>query len=163
MSTPAASTTVTPSPGLAARLRGLGPIPRAAIVAVVLALIIGVVLSLVDSATRSADTTGAPSSSLSTGSDGLGAYADLLRQYNFEVGDLRGPIKLEQLRRSDTVVLLDAEHQPTPAEISALRRFVLAGGRLIAGGGETSVWLRELTGGAARMVAARHQDRLSGR
>ncbi len=150
MSTPAASATVVPSPGLAARLRGLGPIPRAAIVAVVLALIIGVVLSLVDSATRSADTTGAPSSSLSTGSDGLGAYADLLRQYNFEVGDLRGPIKLEQLRRSDTVVLLDAEHQPTPAEIGTLRRFVLAGGRLIAGGGETSVWLRELTGGAPK-------------
>ncbi|HEX7520873.1 MAG TPA: DUF4350 domain-containing protein [Acidimicrobiia bacterium] len=150
MSTPATPATVVPSSGLAARFRGLGPIPRAVIVAAVLAVIVGVVLSLVNSATRSADTTGAPSSSLSTASDGLGAYADLLRQYDFEVGDLRGPIKLEQLRRSDTVVLLDAEHQPAQAEIGALRRFVLAGGRLIAGGGETSAWLRELTGGAPK-------------
>jgi hypothetical protein len=150
MSTPAASATVAPSSGLAARLRGLGPIPRAVIGAIVLAIIVGIVLSLVDSATRGADTTGAPSSSLSTASSGLAGYADLLRRYNYDVSDLRGPIKLNQLSRVDTVVLLDAEHEPTRAEIGALRTFVVTGGRLIAGGGETSAWLRQLSGGAPK-------------
>ncbi len=90
---------------------------------------------------------GPTSSSYATASDGLAAYADLLSLGGHPVTRLRASPARAGLDPRTTVVLLDPE-VIVPADVAALRRFVSAGGRLIAGGGGNGsrppAWLSEL-------------------
>ena len=113
--------------------RRLHPALRAVIVLVVLAVVVNVALSLLDSSTRGADETAPQSSSLSTGRDGLAAYAELLRRNNRDTDEQRGDVTDTGLSPADTLVVLDPVGFDRDEE-RAVRRFVERGGRLVAGG-----------------------------
>lgn len=86
--------------------------------------------------------TGPPSSSFSTSAPGVAAYAALLEEFDYEVEQLRGPLVTADLDRDWTLVLLE----PLPSEtggLSAVRSFVSAGGRLIAGGRDPE-WVSQI-------------------
>jgi hypothetical protein len=88
-------------------------------------------------------TPGGPrSSSYATSRVGLAAYADLLGRAGHPIDQERNLPRRARLSRGDTVVLLDP---PAVAQrdVLALRAFVAAGGRLVAGGGDDT-WLRTL-------------------
>jgi Domain of unknown function (DUF4350) len=89
---------------------------------------------------------GPTSSSYATASDGLAAYADLLSLGGHPVTRLRASPAHANLDPRTTVVLLDPEIV-LRADVDALRRFVTAGGRLVAGGSEPGAWLSELLAG----------------
>jgi Domain of unknown function (DUF4350) len=113
--------------------RRLHPAARAAIVVVVLAIVVNIVLSLLDSSTRGADETAPQSSSLSTGRDGLAAYAELLRRNDHDTDAQRGDVTGTTPSSADTLVVLDPVGFDRDEERS-VRRFVERGGRLVAGG-----------------------------
>jgi Domain of unknown function (DUF4350) len=113
--------------------RGLHPAVRVGIVLVVLVVLVNVALTLLDSSTRGADETAPRSSSLSTGSDGLAAFAELLRRNERGTEALRGNLADAALDPRDTLVVLDPVGLDRE-ESQAIRRFVERGGRLIAGG-----------------------------
>ena len=113
--------------------RRLHPAVRVVIVLVVLVIVVNVALSLLDSSTRGADDTAPRSSSLSTGRDGLAAYAELLRRNGHDTEARRGLVTQTALVTADTLVVLDPvgfDHD----EERAARRFVARGGHLFAGG-----------------------------
>jgi hypothetical protein len=121
--------------------RRLHPAARVAIVLVILVVVVNVVLSLLDSSTRGADETEPRSSSLSTGSEGLGAYAELLRRNGHDTDAQRGDLTDSDLSPDDTLVVLDPLGLDRDEE-RAIRRFVQDGGRLVAGGsGDAEVLL----------------------
>ena len=70
--------------------RRLHPAVRVVIVIVALAVVVNIALSLLDSSTRGADDTAPRSSSLSTGREGLAAYAELLRRNDHATEAQRG-------------------------------------------------------------------------
>jgi hypothetical protein len=113
--------------------RRLHPAARAVIVVVVLAVVVNLVLSLLDSSTRGADETAPRSSSLSTGRDGLAAYAELLRRNDHDTDAQRGDVTDTALSPADTLVVLDPVGFDRDEE-RAVHRFVERGGRLVAGG-----------------------------
>lgn len=76
---------------------------------------------------------GPPSSSYSTGPNGVAAFAELLARNDFELERLRVPLGETPLDPGDTLVLLDALPPPGGAQ-DDLERFVRAGGRLVTGG-----------------------------
>lgn len=86
---------------------------------------------------------GTPSSSYSTASDGLNGYAQLLQRSGHPIARLRSRPAAARLDPGQTVVLLNPDVL-TRADVNALRTFVVAGGRLIAGGREPDPWLAEL-------------------
>jgi hypothetical protein len=87
---------------------------------------------------------GPRSSSYATGGDGLAAYAELVADAGHAVErDRRKPHEREP-DPADTVVLLDAGFV-RGNDAAALRRFVEAGGRLVAGGGDPD-WIRRIVG-----------------
>ncbi len=89
-------------------------------------------------------TPGGPrSSSHATGPLGLAAYAELLARSGHPVTRLRERLDEAALDPADTLVLLDPQ-ELAPQEARALRRFVAAGGRLVAGGAGPAPWLRAL-------------------
>ena len=112
-----------------------------------LGLLAGViVLNLGLAALRSATggTPGGPtSSSYATASDGAAAFASLLAGAGHEVVRERVTPQRAALDPSDTVVVLDAPFV-LPEDASALRRFLLRGGRLIASSSQGSSWLRRV-------------------
>ena len=113
--------------------RRLHPAVRAVIVLVALAVVVNVALSLLDSSTRGSDETAPRSSSLSTGRDGLAAYAELLRRNDHDTDARRGVVTDTALSTADTLVVLDPvgfDHD----EERVARRFVARRGRLLAGG-----------------------------
>jgi len=113
--------------------RRLHPAVRVVIVIVVFAVVVNVALSLLDASTRGADQTAPRSSSLSTGRDGLAAYAELLRRNDHDTEARRGVVTNPALATADTLVVLDPvgfDHD----EEGVARRFVAGGGRLLAGG-----------------------------
>jgi hypothetical protein len=112
-------------------------------VLVVVIVLVNIALALLDSSTRGADETAPRSSSLSTGSDGLAAYAELLRRNDHETHAQRGSIADATLRPSDTLVVLDPVGLDE-REARDVRRFVTHGGRLVAGGASTATLLRAL-------------------
>ena len=119
--------------------RRLHPAVRAAIVLVALVVVVNIVLSLVDSSTRGSDDTAPRSSSLSTGRDGLAAYAELLRRNGRDTEAQRGDVTADALASADTLVVLDPVGLDRGEE-RAVRQFVARGGRLLAGGpGATSL------------------------
>lgn len=83
--------------------------------------------------------TDSPSSSYSTGPTGSGAYAELLRRFDYPVERIRGDLDRAAFRPGSTLVILDA--QLSEAEIRDVARFVRAGGRLVAGGAGAEEWL----------------------
>jgi hypothetical protein len=86
---------------------------------------------------------GPASSSYATAPHGLAAYADLLRRAGHSVVRLRDVPGEADLDPASTVVVLDPE-SPNVSDAEALRAFVEAGGRLLAGGALSDVWLDEL-------------------
>jgi hypothetical protein len=86
---------------------------------------------------------GPPSSSYSTAPDGLAAYASLLAQSGHRVSRLRVAPARARLDPARTIVVLDPGLL-LPTDMSALRRFVVAGGRLITGGSYPRAWLTGL-------------------
>lgn len=87
---------------------------------------------------------GPTSSSYATGPDGLAGYFSLLAGDGHQVERLRTFPSRTELSADDTAVVLDPGFVSTE-DAQALRAFVERGGRLlIGGGGESSVWLREL-------------------
>jgi hypothetical protein len=95
--------------------------------------------ALIDAATGGVP--GGPrSSSYATGRDGLAAYYDLVRDFGHPVERRRGDGALDP---STTVVVLDP-HDIGASDTRALRDFVRAGGRLVAGGGDPASWLGEI-------------------
>lgn len=120
--------------------RRLHPAVRAVIVFVLLVVVVNIVLSLVDASTRGSDDTAPRSSSLSTGRDGLAAYAELLRRNGHDTEAQRGEVTAAALSASDTLVVLDPVGLGGDEE-RAVRRFVERGGRVLAGGpGATGVF-----------------------
>jgi hypothetical protein len=113
--------------------RGLHPAVRAVTVIVALVVVVNIVLFLVDSSTRGSDDTAPRSSSLSTGRDGLAAYAELLRRNGHATDAQRGDVTATVLASTDTLVVLDPVGLDHDEEL-AVRRFVERGGRLLAGG-----------------------------
>jgi len=107
---------------------------------VLLVGVVNIVLSLVDASTRGSDDTAPRSSSLSTGRDGLAAYAELLRRNGHDTEAQRGEVTAAALSASDTLVVLDPVGLGGDEE-RAVRRFVERGGRVLAGGpGATGVF-----------------------
>jgi hypothetical protein len=86
-----------------------------------------------------ADPGGPTSSSYATAPTGLAAYADLLVRDGHRVTQVRETPARARLDPGSTVVLLDPR-DVAPADALALRRFLDAGGRLVAGGAEPQ-WL----------------------
>ena len=113
--------------------RRLHPAVRVVIVIVALAVVVNIALSLLDSSTRGADETAPRSSSLSTGREGLAAYAELLRRNDHRTEAQRGSVTDAALSPADTLVVLDPVGIDSDEE-RAVRRFVEDGGRLVAGG-----------------------------
>ena len=89
-------------------------------------------------------TPGGPrSSSYATGGDGLAAYASLVARAGHPVRRLRTAAADTALDPATTLVVVDPAFV-TPDDSSALRRFVEAGGRLVAGGADSEAWLRRV-------------------
>jgi Domain of unknown function (DUF4350) len=83
---------------------------------------------------------GPASSSYATAPSGLAAYADLLAEDGHAVTQLRDAPARARLDPGSTVVILDPR-AVGHADARALRRFLDAGGRLVAGGAEEPRWL----------------------
>jgi hypothetical protein len=107
-----------------------------AVVAIVIA--VNLVLRELDRYTRSPG--GPESSSYATAPVGTAAYASLLRRFGHPVLQLRDPLDRAALDPKTTLVLVDPGAPVTPSEGNAVRSFVDAGGRLVAGGDPTG-WL----------------------
>lgn len=86
---------------------------------------------------------GPASSSYATDSQGLAAWAELLRRTRHTVVQLRTPLELARLPPADTVVVLDPEAL-LPAEGRRLLAFTEAGGRLVVGGSHSQSTLPAL-------------------
>jgi Domain of unknown function (DUF4350) len=91
------------------------------------------------------DPGGPTSSSYATAPTGLAAYADLLARDGRRVTQLRDAPARVRLDPGSTVVLLDPD-EVRRADARALRRFLDAGGRLVAGGAEDPGWLDAVLG-----------------
>lgn len=126
--------------GLRDRWRRLGRTTRAGLVVGTALVAVNLTLGALDSATRGADPAGPVSSSFSTNHQGLAAYAELLARAGHGTLPQRGALAKAQLDPRDTVVVLDAG-DISDADVEALRPFVGAGGRLVAGGTDPQ-WLR---------------------
>lgn len=124
---------------------------RGATIAVLGALALALLLMVIDGLTPSSS--GPTSSSYATAPEGLEGYADLLTTSGHTVTRLRLAPARARLDPRETLVLLDPSVL-LPADVSALRRFVAAGGDLIAGGQEPGAWLSELMSDPPRWSAA---------
>ncbi|HEX7132568.1 MAG TPA: DUF4350 domain-containing protein [Iamia sp.] len=123
----------------------VGPVKR--VVAVLLALVIGinVALAALDSVVGS-DPGGPTGSSFATGDDGVAAWADLLRGRGVEVESLRRPVGEADLPAGGTVVLVDPSDGPTPESVAALAGHLAAGGRVVTVGEAGAAYAGALLG-----------------
>ena len=102
---------------------------------------------------RLAPTPGGPEgSSYATAPAGAAAYAELLRRAGHPVRRVRTPLAERPLDPRSTLVVLDPE-RIEPEEARAIRRFVDAGGRLVAGGALVR-WLGRVLPSAPAWAAA---------
>ena len=90
--------------------------------------------------TRGGGRHGRHSSSYATVPTGVAAFAELLHQSGYRVERLRAELTRARLEPDATVVVLDPDALSRRAA-TRLRRFVEAGGRLIAGGADPGDWL----------------------
>jgi hypothetical protein len=86
---------------------------------------------------------GPTSSSYASAPDGIGAYAELLARSGHPVTRLRTALADAQLDPGRTLVLLDPDVL-AQRDVTAVRAFVSAGGRLVAGGQAPGAWLAGL-------------------
>lgn len=99
---------------------------------------------------------GPESSSYATGDDGLAAYAELVAEAGHPVTRRREAPHERSLDSAETAVLLDPGFVGTD-DAAALRRFVRAGGRLVAGG-QHAAWVRRILGPNVEWVSDRVED-----
>jgi hypothetical protein len=112
-------------------------------VGVLVAAVVAVNLAL-QRIDRATGTPGGPTSSaFATGPDGLAAYAELLDREGRGVRRLRTAPAESELDPSSTLVVLDPQGL-TREDTRALRTFVEAGGRLVAGGRLSGGWLVQI-------------------
>jgi Domain of unknown function (DUF4350) len=111
---------------------------------------LGLGAAVVDELTPSSS--GPASSSYATSADGLAGYAELLTRAGHGVARLRVAPARAALDPRSTVVLLDP-NLVLKEDVAALRRFVVAGGWLIAGGPQPGAWLSELIAGSPDWAA----------
>jgi hypothetical protein len=115
-----------------------------------------VVLALIVAATLinnfTPHSSGPSSSSYATAADGLAAYAGLLARNGHRVVRLRTAPAHAALDPRETLVFLDP-NVVLRDDVAALRRFVIAGGVLIAGGREPETWVSELIAGSPEWSA----------
>jgi len=116
------------------RRRGLKLAAALAAAVIVLALVLGQVFP---------GPSGPTGSSYATAPTGLGAYATLLARSGHPVTRLREVPSRARLSTASTLVVLDPTQILAP-DVAALRRFVAAGGTLVAGGQDPEAWLSEL-------------------
>ena len=90
---------------------------------------------------------GPRSSSFATAPDGVAAYAELLGRVGHRVERLRAAPAEATLDPGATAIVLDAGPL-SGADAGALRAFVAAGGRLVAGGRIDGRWLEQALDGA---------------
>jgi hypothetical protein len=121
---------------LAARWRELSPPVR--VITAIVAFVVGinVALAAVGNVTGGGTPGGPAASAFATGSDGLAAYADLLRKSGHDVTRLRNSLDHAPLDVDHTLVIAEPD-DVTAAEERAVTRFVRAGGRLVAIGFST--------------------------
>jgi hypothetical protein len=118
---------------------------------VIIVIALALLAAVIDELTPHAG--GPASSSYATSADGLAGYAELLTRAGHSVARLRVAPAQAALDPRETVVLLDPS-VVLPDDVSALRRFLAAGGRLIAGGPEPGAWVSELIGNSPVWGAA---------
>jgi hypothetical protein len=92
---------------------------------------------------------GPASSSYATGDTGIAAWAALLSRSGHPVGALRVKPSEAALDPATTAVVLEPP-DVLAEDAEALRAFVAAGGRLVAGGGDV-LWLRTMLSGAPEL------------
>lgn len=125
------------------RWRRLPVAARMTVGAVALLVAFNMVLAGVDLASGGPAPGGPPSSSYATAPHGLAAYADLLARHGHPVRRLRTTLDAARLDPAGTLVVAD----PTPLsahEERAVRRFVEAGGRLVAAGRDVAPLLERV-------------------
>ena len=117
---------------------------------------VNALLALVDRATAGSQPSGPPSSSLATAADGYEAWADLLAQHRHDVVRYTQPLDraISGSPARQTIVVADPGSLSS-GEITALRSFLLGGGRVIALGVKTLPLLHVALGpGAPRWSPA---------
>ncbi len=114
---------------------------RALRVIAVIVAIVFVLAAIIDQVSPGAS--GPLGSSYATAPQGLSAYAELLTRAGHPVSHVRTPPARAGLDPSSTVIVLDPARIDA-ADVTALRRFVLAGGDLVAGGQDPGRWLPTL-------------------
>jgi hypothetical protein len=119
------------NPRLARGLRLLGVI-------VAIALVLAAIVDQV-----SPGASGPLGSSYATAPQGLSAYAELLTRTGHPVSRVRTTPARTGFDPSSTVMMLDPARINT-ADVAALRRFVVEGGNLVAGGQDPGRWLSVL-------------------
>ncbi|MDQ6778884.1 MAG: DUF4350 domain-containing protein, partial [Actinomycetota bacterium] len=110
---------------------------RAGLVAIAGLIAVGLLADVIDGFSPGAS--GSRSSSYATAPDGLAAYSALLAQSGHVVTELRTSLADSRLSPDETLVVLDPD-RVTQADATAIRRFVFAGGVLVAGGRDPG-WL----------------------
>ena len=137
--------------GVGERWRSMSGGARAAVVAISALLLVRGALALLESVTGGSPG-GPPSSSYGTAPEGLAAYADLLAGNGHPVHRLRQDLEKARLRPEATVVVADTRLRPP--EVTALRRFVEGGGRLVALGQAVAPGLGPILGQGPVWTAA---------
>jgi Domain of unknown function (DUF4350) len=107
---------------------------------VILAIVV-VLAAIIDQVSPGAS--GPLGSSYATAPQGLSGYAELLTRGGHPVSHVQTPPAHAGFDPSSTVIVLDPARIDA-ADVTALRRFVLQGGDLVAGGQDPGRWLSDL-------------------
>lgn len=116
------------------RWRAASSAVKVIVLIVAAAILLNVGSFIIDKVVGPSAEAGPTSSSYTRDSDGLAAYAELLERSGVTVQRSREPLRTATLSPTSTVVLVDAFIEGSEGD--ALKRFVAAGGHLIAGGGQ---------------------------
>lgn len=113
--------------------RRIGPVKRALLVVVALVVGVNLVLVALDQVIG-AEPGGPAGSSLSTGEDGVGGWADLLELRRVPVERIQGPLHEADLDPDTTLIVVDPADPMDPKDLVAVAGHVARGGRLVAVG-----------------------------
>lgn len=127
-------------------MKRLGAGPRAGITIAVLLLVAIIAITILDRATQSADRAGEQSAPRSTADNGLAAWIELLRTYGHDVS-VRSAEGLVTVDSDATIVVLDRDLDASATY--AVAAHLTRGGRLVAGGSESTLWLDRTVDSAA--------------
>lgn len=130
------------------------------IVAVAVALVVGVNLVLSGLGDVVPRSPGGPgSSAFGTGPDGLAAYSDLLERSGHDVTRLRSRLNTADLPSGATVIVAEPSSLTEP-EAVALSRHATSGGRVVLSGASTGPLIAALTGVRIESVTEERADRI---